>query len=114
MTGQPNARMTGASCDTCGEPLLFVENVASGKRLPLVRTPLTVPRDQVRPGMVVVSPSGVKGKVLTLRDIEEWSEWLAEAVAGGRLHMTHFVDCRDRQRWQGTSRAARRASARGV
>lgn len=95
-------------CESCGEPLLWVENVKTGARLPLVRTPFggMLTQEQVKPGMVVVSPSREKGRILTLEDIGEWSEGLQAAIADGRLHSTHFADCPQRDEWSGGSRRA--------
>lgn len=100
--------MAGSTCQSCGEPLLWVENAKTGRRLPLVATPNRVRVTELKAGMVVVSPNRKVGKVLTLADIADLPETLAAAVEAGRVHMTHFADCSDAKQWVGTSRAKRR------
>lgn len=104
----------GPTCQSCGEPLLFVENRETGARLPLVRTPTRVVSiDSVRPGMVVVSKSRRKGRVLDGAAIRMNVQAILEAAADGRLHVTHFGGCSDRKGWQGTTRAERRRAGVG-
>lgn len=90
--------MADPRCETCGEPLLFVENVKTGKKLPLVRKPIAnVRRAMLTPGMVVVSPNRRKGAVLTLDAIaatNEAGDRLTAAVEEERIHVTHFTSPR--------------------
>lgn len=96
--------MSDSRCQSCGEPLLWVVNVATGKRLPLVAVPNRAKLDQLKPGMVVVSPDGKQGKILTLDVIGRGGERLQAAVAEQRVYTTHFADCPQSQQWQGARR----------
>lgn len=100
----------GPTCQSCGEPLLFVENRETGARLPLVRTPTRVVSiDSVRPGMVVVSKSRRKGRVLDGEVIRMNEQAILEAADNGRLHVTHFGGCAQSAEW---SSGRRRRSGR--
>lgn len=95
MTAALDTRGRTPRCETCGEPLLFVENVKTGAKLPLVRKPISnVRRDLLRPGMVVVSSSRRKGSVLTLEVIgttDDRAAVLDKAIEEERIHVSHFT-----------------------
>lgn len=97
-----------ARCQSCGAPIKWVLNVATGARLPLVATPISgMRRELLKPGMAVVAPNGHSARLLTLEDIDaggEKREKIDGAIAEARIYVTHFADCPASARHSGVGR----------
>lgn len=100
--------MADPKCGSCGAPIRWAKNGATGARLPLVAKPIAnVRRELLKPGMAVLGPKGETARLLTLSDIaatDERREGIDRAIAEERVYITHFADCPASQRHSGVGR----------
>lgn len=100
------AEVRKCSGPTCDADVVWVRNVATGKRL--ILDALAIADGALKPGDVVVL--GEKGKVLKGAHLDDGflrSEVSASMKADATIHRTHWSSCADREHF-----AARRDAAK--